>query len=106
MNRQGETPPPHGWASTTLVIGSGVHRSHSTRVFPQPASPHYSCRFVVPLPYPPPYLGEGKGGGARPARGAVRTRCVLVQYVEGPRGEPAGWRLVVIADRRLQQKLS
>jgi len=26
----------------------------------------------------------------RPARGAVRTRGVLVQYGEGPRGEPAG----------------
>jgi len=43
---------------------------------------------------------------ARPARGAVRTRCILVQYVEGPRGEPAGRRLVVAADRRLQQKCS
>ena len=35
-----------------------------------------------------------------PARGAVRTRGILVQYVEGPRGEPAGQRLVVAADRR------
>src|SRR5207244_13570711 len=43
---------------------------------------------------------------ARPARGALRTRCVLVQYVEGSRGEPAGRRLVVAADRRLQQKRS
>lgn len=31
---------------------------------------------------------------------------VLVQYVEGPRDEPAGRRLVVAADRRLQQKCS
>jgi hypothetical protein len=36
----------------------------------------------------------------------VRIRGVLVQYVEGPRGEPAGRRLVVAADRRLQQKRS
>ena len=28
------------------------------------------------------------------------------QYVEGPRGEPAGRRLVVAADRRLQLKCS
>ena len=39
-----------------------------------------------------------------PARGALRPRCVLVQYGEGPRGEPAGRRLVVAADQRLQQK--
>ena len=31
---------------------------------------------------------------------------LLVQYVEGPRDEPAGRRLVVAADRRLQQKCS
>jgi len=43
---------------------------------------------------------------ARPARGAVRIRCVLVQYVEGPRGESAGRRHVVAADQRLQQKCS
>ncbi len=43
---------------------------------------------------------------ARPARGAVRARRVLVQYGEGPRGEPAGQRLVVAADWRLQQKRS
>ena len=43
---------------------------------------------------------------ARPARGALRIRCVLVQYGEGPRGEPAGRMLVVAADRRLQQKCS
>ena len=29
---------------------------------------------------------------------------VLVQYVEGPTGEPAGRRLVGTADRGLQQK--
>jgi hypothetical protein len=29
-----------------------------------------------------------------------------VQYVDGPRGEPADRRLVVAADRRLQQKCS
>jgi len=37
MSRHGGTPPPHGWASTSLVIGFGVQRSLSTRVFPQPA---------------------------------------------------------------------
>jgi hypothetical protein len=42
----------------------------------------------------------------RPAREALRTRCVLVQYGEGPRGKPAGRRLVVTAGRRLQQKRS
>ena len=42
----------------------------------------------------------------RPARGALRTQCVLVQYVEGPRGEPADRRLLVAADQRLQQKCS
>ncbi len=26
--------------------------------------------------------------GSSRKRGAVRTRCVLVQYVEGPRGSP------------------
>jgi hypothetical protein len=35
-------------------------------------------------------MGEGEEGGPRPARGALKTRCVLVQYVEGLRGEPAG----------------
>jgi len=35
-----------------------------------------------------------------------RTRSVLVQYVEGPGGEPAGRRLVVAVNRRLQQKRS
>ena len=39
-----------------------------------------------------------------PARGARRIRSVLVQYVEGLRGEPAGPRLVATADRRMQQK--
>ena len=43
---------------------------------------------------------------ARLARGALRPRCVLVQYGEGPRGEPASRRHVVAADRRLQQKCS
>ena len=57
-------------------------------------NPHYSCRFVA----------KSLSRVARPARGAVRTRCVLVQYGEGPRGEPAGRRPVVAADRRLQQK--
>jgi hypothetical protein len=61
----------------------------------------------APLPHPPPiYMREGEGGRPRPARGAVRTRCVLMQYGEGPRGEPAGRRLVAAADRRLQQKRS
>jgi len=60
------------------------------------ASPHYSWRFVA----------KSLSRVARPARGDVRTRCVLVQYGEGPRGEPAGRRLVVAADRQLQQKRS
>jgi len=33
-----------------------------------------------------------------------RRAPVPKQYVEGPRGEPAGRRLVVAADQRLQQK--
>src|SRR5713101_8033769 len=61
----------------------------------------------APLPHPPSYIIMGEGeGGPRPARGAVRTRCVLMQYGDGPRGEPAGRRLVAAADRRLQQKRS
>jgi len=32
---------------------------------------------------------------ARPARGALRTKCVLVLYGKDPRGEPFGRRLVV-----------
>jgi uncharacterized protein YecE (DUF72 family) len=40
------------------------------------------------------------------ARGALGPRCVLVQYGEGLRGEPAGRRPVVAAGRRLQQKRS
>jgi hypothetical protein len=43
--------------------------------------------------------------GARSPEDPMRTRAVL-QYVEGPRGEPAGRRLVVAVDRRLQQKRS
>jgi len=42
----------------------------------------------------------------REGAGALRTRCVLVLYGEGLRGEPAGRRPVVAADRRLQQKCS
>ena len=60
------------------------------------SSPHYLWRFVAKL----------LSRVVRPARRAVRTRDVLVQYGEGPRGEPAGRRLVVAADRRLQQKCS
>ena len=37
---------------------------------------------------------------------SVRARGVLVQYVEGPRGKPAGRRLVGTADWRVQQKCS
>jgi hypothetical protein len=51
-----------------------------------------SVAVAVPLP--------GRGQGAR-KKGASPQ-----QYGEGPRGEPAGRRLVVAADRRLQQKLS
>jgi len=40
------------------------------------------------------------------ARGALRTRCVLVQYGEGLKGEPAGRKPVVAAGRQLQQKRS
>ena len=54
----------------------------------------------------PHTMGEGEGGGPRQARGAMRPRCVLVQYGEGTRGEPAGRRPVVAADRRLQQNCS
>ena len=48
-------------------------------------------------------------GGACPApeRGQAPMKGVSPrQYGEGPRGEPAGRRLVVAADRRLQQKCS
>ena len=76
-----------------------THR-HSTplsaSVTRKTVNPHYSWRFVA----------KSLSRVARPARGAVRTRCVLVQYDEGPRGEPAGRRLVVATDRRLQQKCS
>ena len=41
-------------------------------------SPHYSRGFVTKPPR----------RQARRARGAVRPRCVLVQYVEGPSGAP------------------
>ena len=41
-------------------------------------SPHYSRGFVTKPPR----------RQARRARGAVRPRCVLVQYVEGPSDEP------------------
>ena len=40
--------------------------------------------------------------GARSPEDPMRTRS----YGEGSRGEPAGRRLVVAADRRLQQKHS
>ena len=84
-------------------------------------------RFVVPSPIPPLSMGEGKGGGARPAGGKPGTGSAFCggacpaprtgtgarkkgaspqPYGEGPRGEPAGRRLVVAADRRLQQKRS
>ena len=59
-------------------------------------NPHDSWRFVA----------KSLSRVARPARGAVRTRCVLVQYGEGPRGESAGRMTVVAADQRLQQKHS
>jgi hypothetical protein len=35
-----------------------------------------------------------------------RTGGLLMQYIEGPKGESAGRRVVVAADRRLQQKRS
>jgi len=38
--------------------------------------------------------------------GAKEKGASPQQYVEGPRGEPAGRRLVVTMDRRLQQKCS
>ena len=38
--------------------------------------------------------------------GAKKKGASPQQYDEGPRGEPAGPRLVVAADRRLQQKRS
>ena len=57
-----------------------------------------------------PGLGPKPGNPTRDflilARGALRTRCVLVQYGEDLRGEPAGLRPVVAAGRRLQQKRS
>ena len=40
------------------------------------------------------------------ARGALRIRCVLVQFGEGLRGEPTGRRPVVAAGQPLQQKRS
>ena len=73
-------------------------------------------------------MGEGEGGGPRPARGGQGTGSAVFggacpaapqtgtgakekgaspqQYVEDPRGEPVGRRPVVAADRRLQQKRS
>ncbi|MBX3331386.1 MAG: transposase [Nitrospira sp.] len=36
MGLQGRTPP-HGCTSTSRASGLGTHRSHSTRIFPQPA---------------------------------------------------------------------
>jgi hypothetical protein len=42
-------------------------------------SPHYSWQFVA----------KSLSRVVRAARGALRTRGVLWQYVEGPRGEPA-----------------
>ena len=83
---------------------------------------------VRPLSLTLPHsMGEGQGEGPRPARGAQGTGSDICggacpasrtgtvakkkgaspqQYGEGPRGEPAGRRLVVAADRRLQQKCS
>ena len=43
---------------------------------------------------------------ARRARGAVRARGILKQYVEGANGEPAGRRFVAAANPRWQQKRS
>jgi len=58
-------------------------------------------------------LGTGSAvcGGACPAApqmgtGAKKKGASPQQYGEGPRDEPAGRRLVVAADRRLQQKRS
>src|SRR5712692_560099 len=76
----------------------------------------------------PHNMGEGEGGGPRPARGARGTGSAVCgsacptslqtgtgakkkgaspqQYGAGPRGEPAGRRLGAAADQRLQQKRS
>jgi len=86
--------PVMGSAMGRFSVGNQVSFQEADRsaVF----SPHYSWRFVAKLP----------SHVARPARGAGRTRSVLVQYVEDPRGEPAGQRPVAAANRRLQQKRS
>jgi hypothetical protein len=84
------------WCSLLFQMCRSAKFWRTTIVFPQPASPHYSGRFVA----------KSLSRVARPARGALRPRGVLVQYGEGPRGESAGRRLVIAADRRLQQKRS
>jgi hypothetical protein len=43
----------------------------------------------VPHPSLPHTMGEGKDGGARQARGAVREGGILEQDVDRPSGEPA-----------------
>ena len=73
-----------------------VRASSSAISTGHPPSPHYSQRFVATAP----------SRVVRPAHGAVRIRGILVRYVEGPRGEPAGRRLIPTADWRLQQKRS
>jgi hypothetical protein len=56
--------------------------------------------------FPRQFVAKSLSRVARPARGALRTRCVLVQYGEGLRDEPADRRPIAAAVRRLQQKCS
>ena len=47
-----------------------------------------------------------RGVGRALARGAGRTRCVLVLYLEATRGEPPGRMLVAAVSRRMPQNCS
>ena len=82
---------------------------------------------LAPLLTLPHSMGEGEEGGSRTAGGGQGTGSAVCggacpaprtgtgarkkgaspqPYGEGPRGEPAGRRLVVAVDPRLQQKRS
>ena len=43
----GGTPLYYGRVSTALVMGVGAYRSHSTRVFPQPARLPFETAYIV-----------------------------------------------------------
>ena len=72
----------HGWASTARMIGLGAHRSHSTRVFPQPARANLRPNRIIEVGCA---LAPGFRNAGRfpPAQTPIAIAPRLYQAVEG-----------------------